>query len=363
MDDNHEIRGGKGQWDGGAVGLLPHPADADAEAGRHGLTACLPEANPPMLIGGLRQGAITELIGAKVDQFSVTMSSQVAEKHLLTITSEHEAGYAKQGFKRTERRECLGGVCWRRWEPVSESSSWGLAYESWEWDGGKGGGSDAAAEKLRGVDVRPSRVDVAFDFSCDETVTAETIACNDQVQQHCRRIGVTADGVSGSGGIFTRYIGSASSPLMIRVYRKDLQNAILGEMFGPMIRIELVMRDHYARAWWAVWNHSKQEAYRWAAAQVERLSSLHVIAGDLPVPEIVHPETKAAEPLLALIDQYGSILVACREAGIDLDALASAKVEAMSRAGKYRHAKRVKELQKQDPAEVAAMVLAVIHRK
>lgn len=342
-------------WAAGGCPAGATCSDRQAAAGR--------EANPPMLIGGLRQGAIIDALGVKVDQFTATMSTQVAADHLLTCTTPYEQGYAKQGFKQTERRTTMGGICWRRWQPQSESVTWGLDYESWEWDGGKGGGSDSAADMLRGIDVRPSRVDVAFDFSCSESVTPELVVCSDQVQKHCERIGVTADGVTGSGGVFTRYIGASTSAMMIRIYRKDLQNQILGEMLGPVLRVELVMRDHYARAWWAVWEHSKQEAYRWAAAQVHRLSSMIVVDGDLPIPEIVHPETRAAEPVLAIIQQYASMLVACREAGIDLHALAAAQVGAMSRAGKHRHAKRVTQLQQQDPVEVAAMVLAVIRRQ
>ena len=122
--------------------------------------------------------------------------------------------------------------------------------------------------------MRPSRVDVAFDFCCSSELVPELVADHAAVQEHCEVRGIQADGVSGAGGVFTRYIGSRKSDAFVRIYRKDKQNEILGELLGPVLRVELVMRNDLARAWWRVWDESKERAYAAAAGHVERLSRL-----------------------------------------------------------------------------------------
>jgi len=320
----------------------------------------LSESDPPLLIGGLRQEYDVSLLGAKVDCLTVTTPSFISAYVLMPSTEKHEDGYARQGFRQSERRTCMGGHCWRRWSPIGESKLYGLEYESWEWDGGKGGGSDCAADFLRPFEARPTRVDVAFDFSCSSDLTSIIVADHPEVQRHCAKRNIEADGVTGGGGVFTRYLASRNSDVFIRIYRKDLQNAVIAEMLGPVLRIEIIMKDDVARAWWAVWKQDKEKAYRAAAAHVLRLSSLRVlpIIGDIP--ELITPDTKATEALLPLFQQYSSHIVAAAECGIDVLQMAALVVGNLSRQGKHRHRKRVEQVTRQEPEELRSILTRML---
>ena len=87
------------------------------------------------------------------------VSQVLADQYL----AEPHAEYVQhRGFRDAEVRLCLGGECVRAWNPVFPSASWGTNYEHWKFTG------PAAAANVGHLltldDVRPSRVDVAFDL-------------------------------------------------------------------------------------------------------------------------------------------------------------------------------------------------------
>ena len=101
------------------------------------------KANPPLLIGGSLQIGNENFSGvlmdSHIDYLTVSVAPDTA-KFLLSgnNTTLYQAGYGRHGFQSSEQRLCIGGRCWRRWQPTQSNNSlirqWG-DYESWEFDG------------------------------------------------------------------------------------------------------------------------------------------------------------------------------------------------------------------------------------
>lgn len=314
-------------------------------------------ANPPLLTGGLLHSG-EALVGVGVDFLTVSVNRAVAG-FLLGSTAYREGGVARPGFKSSQLRDCIGGTCWRRWEPRQESKRWGLDYESWEWASSV---ADYAARQLLGCgieDVRPSHVDVAFDFSVASSGLTPDAFC-EAVRGHYSALGIK-DGISGEGGVNTLYIGSKSSERRLRVYRKDLQSAGWASIFGPTLRVELILKGDRAAEWWGSWCESPDDAYRQAAGHVLAMTGLTVVDGAALPPVLSVPdEVHEAERLVAWVRQNAGMLDVCNRAGIDLGVLVLAQVRKQCRMTRYRNRQRVKTLQGLGAQEVTASALSLI---
>lgn len=267
-----------------------------------------------------------------VDWLSLTMGDDLA-RELVELSEVIDEGKGKNGFKNAQRREMIGGPCWRRWEPISASKRWGLAYESWEWESGA---ARWPAEHLAGKDCKPSRIDIAFDFSVEPDVLSDHFI--DRCAEHSQRMGFQI-GISGASDVNTRYIGSVHSERRIRIYRKDLREAAWALLFGPTLRIELVLRDDRAEDFWAAWSLSRTGALRQAAGHVLQMTGVCVMAeSDDPVELArVDPVFDVAERASWLFKQYGPVLDALFMSGVDVVALAAERMgRSASRTATWR---------------------------
>jgi len=329
----------------------PRPQRTPRPAATAALTG---DPDPPLLTGGLtlekpHSGALR---GVAIDYLTMSVPVRTAAR-LLDLTASDVAGSERPGFMASERRAGRLGPVWRRYEPRQESKLWGLDYESWEWDGSS---SHPAAELLRAWECRPSRVDVAFDL--DSTMTADQFI--EQTREHFERAGFT-DGITGQGGINTRYIGSKASEKRIRIYRKDLQSESWAAVHGVTLRVELILKDATAQAWWAVWDRSKQAGYQGAAAIIRTMCGVELIeeAGDPPEVVAVGGLDLAGE-LATFAKQYAARLTAYQRAGVDVwpliaDQMARASQRTQERSRGY--ASKLKAAGSDQVQEIARQII------
>lgn len=335
--------------------LVDRVPDVDGDASGGPSTPERPD--PPLLIGGLTPEDVGQMSHVGVDFLTVTVPDMTA-RDLLGHSEQSEDGYAKPGFAKSEKRLILGGDCWRRWEPRQASQAWGHSYESWEFSGHS---ASWPSRFLRGRECRPSRIDIAWDFSVDETYTADTF--HDAVFPWCEARGITT-GIAGHAGVNTRYIGSRKSDRMVRVYRKDLEDAVLAEILGPTLRVELVLKGGHAAAFWQVWKlaGSEDEAWPAAAAVLQYMCGLAISPGEMPSLEV--PECKdESQRLLAFIEQHGATVTAFEAAGVPLVDLCREASEGISKRTKIRQTQRVLELRRQGVEQVVRLVRDVMQGK
>lgn len=283
-----------------------------------------------------------DLIGEGIDWLTVTVGDPEALAELLRKTSLKEAGKGLRGFEASERRLCYGGECWRRYRPFTASQTWGRDYECWEWESEL---ADSAAWQLRGLQVRPSRVDLAWDYSINERITADSWYRH--IRRHAKEQGISL-GVAGQGGVNTRYVGSSSSSRRIRCYRKDLQNDLVKAQFGPVLRVELILRDEYAQQFWSEWSKGSEFAYQLGAAHIRAMTGFLCRPGEVGVIGPLHVRgSDELGTLLALRRQYGEFLAVCLEAGIpDKELLQLLATATSSRLARSRRKSRVAGLLK-----------------
>lgn len=286
-----------------------------------------PLANRGVVTGGEtpEEGGIglRTLISASVDWLSVTVGpSEDAGSvgaYLMTLSTLDEPGRPQRGFKQSERRAVIGGYAWRKWDPYVRSERWGDRYESWECSGSP---ASSMSMHLRGrAPVKPTRVDVAFDFQCDEDQTSDAVA--EAMRERHEARGLTS-GVSGQDGVNTRYIGAASSDYRVRIYRKDLQDPAFRDLIDvPVMRVELVLKADRAWAWWTLWDCDMDRALAAASSFVHEVTGLRPLPGEHGWPELVMPDgADVAGQLAMFIEQHGSLLATMQAAGVDVVALA-----------------------------------------
>jgi hypothetical protein len=181
----------------------------------------------------------------------------------------------------------------------------------------------------------------------------------ENARHHFEKQGLT-DGISGHGGINTRYIGSKASPRRIRIYRKDKQDEAWAHLYGPTIRIELELKDEHARNWWAVWASDENRAYGVAAGHIEHMSGYKLIDTE-DVPELVKVEQATPATLLAsFIRQNGATLLAYFDAGIDVMALAKHKVNLSSSVCRSRMKVKRESVIAAGPQQVQSMAIDLL---
>jgi hypothetical protein len=306
------------------------------------------EANPPLLTGGLLHP-----LSVAVDFLTVSVPDATRDR-LALWTQSHEEGNGRRGFAHSEKRATLGGYCWRQWGPTVESKAYGSRYESWEWAGQV---ASPAASFLRPFEARPSRVDVAFDFECPASFRSDDLVPYYSAHAEARQISL---GVSGQDGVYTRYVGSVSSSRRVRIYRRDLKDRAIASLYGPVLRVEVVLRDEVARAWWATWCECQAKGYAAAAYHVAEMTGLRVHDSTSEPCEVVMPEAAdEAKQIATFIEQWGDRLHDWQRAGRNVLALA----EDRSQRNGNRMISRRRRLRRADMASRnAAEVMAMARR-
>lgn len=315
-----------------------------------------PSANRGVVTAVTRTNLVPEgsLFGCGVDWLTCSFASQVAAE-LVTLSELAEEGSKRPGFARSERRTMMGGEGWRRWEPHQASRRWASDYESWEWSGPSAGWP---ASWLRGRDAKPSRVDVAFDFEVPADVLSDTVA--DRFESWASRHFTT--GIAGQSGVNTRYVGAVSSARRLRVYRKDLRDVGWAAQFGPILRVELVLKEEFAEDWWAAWCLSEEGALRGAAHHVFELTGFEVLADSQAVPALRRPSGswELADKLFWMFRQYGAILDAAFESGVDLVSIAAERQRGAGRMSTWRRSELAKSIDAVGPEAVESALRTML---
>ncbi|MFN9977520.1 MAG: hypothetical protein ACK58T_47210 [Phycisphaerae bacterium] len=247
-------------------------------------------------------------------------------------TQFDEEGHAQPGFKRSQKRTCMGGSCWRRSEPYEASKQFGLDYESWQFPSGA---ASWAGDYLTDKRCRPSYLDVAFDVCVDPSMTADRFI--DLVRPFTK----LAIGVQGENDVNTRYIGARSSDRRIKVYRKDLQpqkGLFFAKEFGPVLRVELTLKDDYAWQWWLAWKADKSRAFAAAAHTVRSMCGASIGSDFAQLPPLlkVDAQSEVAQQIFMFMRQNRTMLYALHACGIDLGTRISSQVRRGGKLQKHR---------------------------
>jgi len=303
---------------------------------------------PPLLTGGLRMGG-KSLLSAGMDY--LTLSCSAAYAHALFDTTENSSATTKPAFKGFGSHEFRGlrvGQVARHWDPHSKRSRWGEGYECWNFTGTNA--NYAVAEHVVQVDRqdrRATRIDVAFDFACEDTLTPND--CLNAWRDVWEGENMMTSGVSGQGEekSWTRYIGSISSPRRIRIYRKDIES---GSDQPPVMRVELVLKADYANGLLTQFCADHQGGLLSAAAHVYAMTGFRPTEGIGEVPEReVKPTSTVGRKAAVCAYQFGALLSVLDELGM-LGELLEYRKRKMSQAGVYRLAK-LRELALDEGAE------------
>lgn len=288
-------------------------------------------------------------VGCHVDAFTFVCPDGPSGTLATTFSGAPvEPGNSQQGFSRTESRACWGGEVWHRWDPYQASKLYGRDYHAWEIAGDHARG---LAEFCRRFDDGyPTRVDVAFDFHVlDDSVTAPQLLDLLRPRIEGRTVGCTGDEPH-----LTQYIGSRAAMLRIRIYRKDLQ-----QRFGPpTMRVELIMRQDRARAWWKYYRQDPEDGYRKASAWIEGVCGLRLIEHDGQVPVSEPPaQGSAATTLRQLMLQYGAIISDADRSGVDVVDMAHHAAQRRSRVSQWRGSRFRQEVESVGPDAITDHVL------
>lgn len=297
---------------------------------------------PLVLTGGL----LHPLRERRVDWLTASVPTPVA-RELGRLTTMVEIGRGVIGFHSSDRRECPGGKVWRRFDPAQEHKDWGKQYESWEFQGES---APWGAQVMRGLEGRPSRVDLAWDFACDEKRTPDEVSA--VLGPHAESVGLTL-GIAGQGGRNTRYIGAVKSMRRIRIYRKDWEDERYARMVGPTMRVELVLKADAARMWWPIWQADERRAWASGVGHVYEMTG-HLVEQEIgDVPKIAIDAVVAERiKLQRFLRQYSSTLAAYHRAGVRILELAEKQErESTCRMRRSRLNRRVEEMQRAGLAE------------
>lgn len=337
---------------------------------------------PPVLTGGFGprnpgfsgrnvKGKSGNRRAASVGVDFLTVSAVGEASAWLLGATELVEGYGSgDGWRTRERRVGIAGEAWRRAgpsQPIGGRLSYaGAEYESWEFAAGVAG---YYTRQLRERDLakycRPSRVDVAFDFDLME---GEDLRSEDVVRL------VMADLVereitvefAGSPEDVTMYVGSKHSDVRLRIYRRDLKNALLVDTVGRQLRIELVLKKKPAERWWMshALGETEREAHLVGGFYVERLLGLDVLDGACNPRDLDYedPEIKAAQRLFEWTKQNASMLLIAKGHGFNIFTIADQLAERWAKQTRHEHKKRGKVFKGRDPEVVEAEVFRLVHK-
>jgi hypothetical protein len=172
-------------------------------------------------------------------------------------------------------------------------------------------------------------------------------------------------GIQGEGDVNTRYIGAKSSARRLRVYRKDLQSEAWLFDYGPTMRVELILKEEQARAWWAVWEASESDAYASAAAHLLDMTGWCPpgIEPGLKPPLQPEPITEVSQQLFYFLVQHGAQLSSFADAGVDVFGLADAARAGCSRMTEFLASQRLKEIRAVGVEALEDRVRALLSRR
>jgi hypothetical protein len=211
---------------------------------------------------------------------------------------------------------------------------------------------------------RVSAADLAFDLTVPADMTPDQLTAEIEdpdrpghtrpIAGHRRIIGV-----SGDGGVNTRYIGSRESPTRIRIYRKDLQDPTW--LHGPTVRIELRLLHEAAHAIGRKLLHlGEAETMKGAVALIQAMTGWTVADEQGELPDIIPPEgSDLAGRMLAVLKQTASTLATMKAAGLDILALIDAQAAKASRMTQHRQKQLRQQIAPAAP-EIQAMLMACI---
>lgn len=292
---------------------------------------------PPSDRGVETTTGVVGRFSSSVDFLTLSLPSADAEP-LVGSTTVAEAGHGMTGFGRSEQRECLGGLCWRRWQPRQDASGFGRDYESWQFAGQV---ASFYARQLTGRG-RPSRVDVAFDFICEPECIVRRFV--DRIR-HGLRAGVVPEWVE-RGDDATFYLGARSSDWRVVIYRKDLQQGSLwAEAFPPVLRIEARMCGRFARDFWQAWSLGQDAGFQMVSGRVRDWLGVSVADKDRDWVETCKPvEFDQAQRLLAFMEQHGAVVHEFARAGVPVLELASIAAANRGRQSQWRSDSRLRQL-------------------
>lgn len=314
---------------------------------------------PPLLIGGVKQqipnkGLDITLSGVGFDYLTVTVPSQTTAEILVHHSAFSDEGKPSTGFKNSERRECMGGFCWRKFEPHQPSKRWGKQYESWEYSGLA---SVTPLKLLMGHDCKPTRIDIAFDFCVSDELYPMDL--EPLFLDHCESKGIDIEW-KGKRLKQTVYVGSQQSERRIRIYRRDLKNMLLHEEGIHILRVELELKGDMALAFWRHMNaHGQQAAYEAASAHIAHMIGYAPIEAGWDLPEVLrsNEDADAYQMMFQFIKQNAVMIEACNRCGIDVFKLARSKVErSKSRTTRHRLNQKVQVLASLEPSEIERML-------
>lgn len=257
-----------------------------------------------------------------IDYLTLSVSTSEAERFLrCSPDAETMPGYRQPGFRKSEQRQIVGGWVWRKWSPYVASTDWGLQYESWLGSGEVGG---FLLDSFTGFDIRPSRVDVAFDFCVSDDVASADFV--DLVRPHvlAKKIKIGVNGIENPSGVsdLTQYIGTRSSNRQIRIYRKDLKDSAFAQLRGAVLRVEIIMRDELARRWYS--QHLLGDGYSFASSVVSDMTGFSPLADDYEPPSFLSPPSVVpAQSLAALLVSYGVLINDLCKSGININSVVS----------------------------------------
>jgi hypothetical protein len=263
----------------------------------------------------------------QLDWLTVTMSGPTAGYVLPRLNkrlgrwgekTSAEPGKAVQGFECSERYPLASWaphLCmWRRWKPRTASKAFGLEYESWEISGCSAVVLEQILLEAPRLLARATRIDVAFDFACDEDLWPRHLEA--EITSHAERRGFTIQ-YAGERDARTVYVGSRSAGRRVRIYRHDVKHGGT----HPQMRIELELSgERYPRELWNRWDTRGGEGLALARWHVGELIGC-VPEGELreadPIEQVPRCLVRAMTSALRC---YGSVLRAYSQAGGDLRA-------------------------------------------
>lgn len=308
---------------------------AEAEGAKHP-AAAVPDPTPHTnrgvvtLIHRTSPEQVPEGVRVSPDWLTLTIDTLNAARLLPLAPFEHTVP-PHIGFHNAESRQVIGGTVTRRLSPSQPSKHHGLDYESWN---ASGPVSRALLDLSAFVPCRATRVDVAFDIPCDEADTPDALAS--AIESPTRPEHTTGGfvlGVSGAGGVNTRYVGSVTSPRRIRIYRKDREDPSFEFSHGPTLRIEITLRKDHAHAVYRALLDDKDRGFRMAASHIEVMTGLRLLDDLCPVPQAEPvPERSVVSTLFHLVQQHGETIAAAADAGVDVVGLSRIKARINAQA-------------------------------
>lgn len=287
------------------------------------------ESTPPLLIGGVngdkdltQEDSVQGPLGKYVpDQLRGIWSAKMAwdvnwDWATLTAGSAsvsdlwagdpEESGKGRWGFRSSEKRGIMGGFVWRRWDPYQSSKAFGLEYESIE--SCEGFDAQWLVRVMRGRHAVPTRLDVAWDFRVAADAAPVQLAELVRPRLLQRGIGTRVAGSLDDHTAQTIYVGSRDSARMLRVYRKDVQSPLIAGAYGPIMRVEVELRDDLARAVWVAAERSNDDAFAAAAGIVEDFVGIRLQDRCAGVKRETLPDAGVIDAVGQMLFQYGDLL-------------------------------------------------------